>query len=653
MQELTKIASRQDTYFKLSPSSSNETSINLSNEISSLISDESGEVTFTIYKVDFVKAISALCLMPKVYKKKETEPSNPATIIASLFPTINAQFGDSETSEYTINFLKRDDGRAYFNNLKLANGFNLRAFLIEQLSSLTFIKNDDGKLSIRLETSLPEAAIEHVEVKPSFDKSPLDEPLQQIFYGAPGTGKSFKIDGMTNDANSVRATFHPDSDYASFVGAYKPTMQPMPIHAFVGTTVHKAKTADNAEAMEKKIVYKYVPQAFLKAYVAAWKDLDNPHYLIIEEINRGNCAQIFGDLFQLLDRNSQGASSYAINADEDISQFLRDDENGFAKLPEQTADAICKFVLQKDNRETVAIGADILSGKKLLLPPNLYIWATMNTSDQSLFPIDSAFKRRWNWEYIPIRFFENDSDPSLAYRSFQIGNVRYSWADFLKIINPIISELTESADKQMGFFFAKPDKKSASSLKDNDIISEKIFLNKVLFYLWTDVLKDFNVGREEFKKPDGKNLEFTDFFTEGNTYLENFVAKLGVAVIGNDEADNTANSEERSKRIYGRTLIVKFHDGSEIKGDTQFDTYIEALQKIGLDVAAEAIQKKGYSRNGAPLLSKEKYESIENSPTFSYVPCDEYFVIKGIDTMEGTLKGISKELGLDLHVYFE
>ncbi len=97
----------------------------------------------------------------------------------------------------------------------------------------------------------------------------LDQPLQLIYYGAPGTGKSFTIDKATNENNSVRTTFHPDSDYASFVGAYKPTMAPMPVNAFVGTTVHHAKNAENEKAYEKKIVYKYVPQAFLKAYVEA------------------------------------------------------------------------------------------------------------------------------------------------------------------------------------------------------------------------------------------------------------------------------------------------------------------------------------------------------------------------------------------------
>ncbi len=189
--------------------------------------------------------------------------------------------------------------------------------------------------------------------------------MQIIFYGAPGTGKSHKIDNdpHVTDENTIRTTFHPDSDYSTFVGAYKPTMAPMPVNAFVGTTVHHAKNADNEKAYEKKIVYKYVPQAFLKAYVAAWSDLDNPYFLVIEEINRGNCAQIFGDLFQLLDRNNMGSSSYAIHADEDITQFLAEDKNGFANLSEEQKDAIRSFVLVKDSGKTEAIGDAILSGK--------------------------------------------------------------------------------------------------------------------------------------------------------------------------------------------------------------------------------------------------------------------------------------------------
>ena len=359
-------------------------------------------------------------------------------------------------------------------------------------------------------------------------KSPLDEPLQVIYYGAPGTGKSFTIDDKTDDTNSVRTTFHPDSDYASFVGAYKPTMENVPINSIYGESVQFATGKNGHPGTEKKIVYKYVPQAFLKAYVAAWSNLDRPYYLIIEEINRGNCAQIFGDLFQLLDRNNAGSSSYAIHADEDITQFLRSDTKGFANLSEEKKNFIRDFKLKKDNGKTQAIGKDILDGKLLLLPPNLYIWATMNTSDQSLFPIDSAFKRRWNWKYMPIKYSPLDKKTHQPIDwKFKIGDNLYSWGQFLSKINPEIYTLTESSDKQMGYFFAKPDNATG-------IISEDVFLNKVLFYLWTDVFKDFDVSSELFKnKKANRSFRFTDFF-EDSEALGNFIDNLGLDVVDID-----------------------------------------------------------------------------------------------------------------------
>ena len=492
-----------------------------------------------------------------------------------------------------------------------------------------------------------------------------NDTLQLIYYGAPGTGKSFTIDQVTNENNSVRTTFHPDSDYASFVGAYKPTMENVPVYATYQTKEgsygeYLTKT-DKHPGTERKIVYKYVPQAFLKAYVEAWKRYsageDNPYYLVIEEINRGNCAQIFGDLFQLLDRNNMGCSSYAISADEDIAQFLRDDEKGFGKLTEEQINAIEGFKLKKDSGVEEEIGPDILNGSKLLLPPNLRIWATMNTSDQSLFPIDSAFKRRWNWEYMPIEYDPTDKNTGerLAWK-FEVRGKTYYWGKFLDYINPRILKLTMSEDKQMGYFFAKPDKRGNDGKLD--VISEKVFVNKVLFYLWTDVFKDYDLTEDPFvyKDKEGKNVayRFTDFFpVENNDMLARFVNGMGLTVVGEQSEDNTANTEEATKRTYGRSLVVKFPDGTQIKGDTQFDSYMQALQKIGLDKAAEVIAKKGYSRNQAPLISKEKYEAIENSPTFSYVQDGDYYIIKGIDTMEGTLNGISKELGLNLEVYFE
>lgn len=665
MQELTKIVARQDANFKLSPSSSNETSINLSNEISNLISDESGEVSFRIYKDDLVKAISTLCLIPKVYMKKDTEPSKLYEILQDLSQQISVQFGDSASSIYTINILKRDDGRAYFNNLKKPNGFNIRSFLVEQFSEITFRKNDDGSLEIRLNTLLPKDSIERksVDTSVSFD---IDQPLQLIYYGAPGTGKSFTIDKTTNENNSVRTTFHPDSDYASFVGAYKPTMEIVPVYATYQTKEgsygeYLTKT-DKHPGTERKIVYKYVPQAFLKAYVEAWKRYaageDNPYYLVIEEINRGNCAQIFGDLFQLLDRNNMGCSSYAISADEDIAQFLREDDKGFGKLTEEQKNTISGFVLVKDSGVEEHIGLEVLNGSKLLLPPNLRIWATMNTSDQSLFPIDSAFKRRWNWEYMPIEYDPTDKNTNerLAWK-LEVRGKMYYWGDFLAYINPKILKLTMSEDKQMGYFFAKPDKRGTDGRLD--VISEKVFVNKVLFYLWTDVFKDYDLTEDPFVyENEGSKTRtayrFTDFFpVENNDMLAKFVEGFKLPVVGEQSNDNTANTEEATKRTYGRSLVVKFPDGTQIKGDTQFDSYMQALQKIGLDKAAEVIAKKGYSRNQAPLISKEKYEAIESSPTFSYVQSGDFYIIKGIDTMEGTLKGISKELGLGLEVYFE
>jgi len=455
----------------------------------------------------------------------------------------------------------------------------------------------------------------------------IEEPLQIIYYGAPGTGKSHKIDNdpHVTDENTIRTTFHPDSDYSTFVGAYKPTMAPMPVNAFVGTTVHHAKNADNEKAYEKKIVYKYVPQAFLKAYVAAWSDLDNPHFLVIEEINRGNCAQIFGDLFQLLDRNNTGSSSYAIHADEDITQFLAEDKNGFANLSEEQKDAIRSFVLIKDSGKAEAIGDAILSGKKLLLPPNLYIWATMNTSDQSLFPIDSAFKRRWNWEYMPI-------DYDAMNWQFEAGGKRYLWSDFLKKMNPLIYNLTQSSDKQMGYFFAKADKKTDDTLTENNLISEKIFLNKVLFYLWTDVLKDFEAGDKIFRDEEkGQMYQFSDFFPTTNGKLVEFVDKLELPEVGTVEKDNdevnfdSPNDSElndnngNSQRDYSKYSVNG--QGRMSKSDAvvaAMTAFVKALPELS---ATEILRKiDGFNLSNTIAYSEEdfnKYLEQSSDPRFT------------------------------------
>jgi len=471
----------------------------------------------------------------------------------------------------------------------------------------------------------------------------IELPLQIIFYGAPGTGKSHTIDELCPEETTIRTTFHPDTDYAAFVGAYKPTMADVPINSIYGESVQFATGKNGHPGTEKKIVYKYVPQAFLKAYVAAWSDLENPHYLVIEEINRGNCAQIFGDLFQLLDRNNTGSSAYAIHADEDIAQFIRDDAKGFAALSQEQREAIRSFVLVKDSGKREEIGEAILKGEKLLLPPNLYIWATMNTSDQSLFPIDSAFKRRWNWKYIPI-------DYNKKQWQLEVNGVRYLWADFLRKINPLIHSLTESADKQMGYFFAKADKKSSDEAKENDIISEYIFLNKVLFYLWTDVLKDFDAGQEPFIDSETHaTYNFSDFFDpeKGKAKIAEFVDKLELPTVGNDDSDVAKIAAEVSDDTKVCRLSVTFPGEEPMNEGKISDIYVATLERIGLDRVFNVLKKQ---IRKLPLITKEKIETNDMARRYSQV--GDYYILLGPDVYpyHPTLRILNNKLSLNLDV---
>ncbi|MDD2985533.1 AAA family ATPase [Flavobacterium sp.] len=309
-----------------------------------------------------------------------------------------------------------------------------------------------------------------------------------IYYGSPGTGKSHRADIETNGKEVQKVTFHPDYDYHSFVGGYKPTMD------------------------GDKIAYKFVPQIFTKIYVDAWKNLvstdeTKPFYLQIEEINRGNCAEIFGDLFQLLDRDKDGFSKYEVTAEEELCKYLLS-EKGFG-----------------GNHPGIENG-------KLRFPNNLKIIATMNTSDQSLFPMDSAFKRRWDWIYVPIDYNCSSSDFII-----KLDNKRgYSWLEFLKIINEEIFEITKSQDKQIGNWFI-------DAQNSGKVISESTFVNKVIFYLWNDVFKD-----EEntiFKSADGKNLTYTSFFENGTSNnLVSYILEERLKLIDVNTAEPTTTEEE-------------------------------------------------------------------------------------------------------------
>ena len=324
--------------------------------------------------------------------------------------------------------------------------------------------------------------------------SPL--PLQQIFYGAPGTGKSHIINQETAGESVVRTTFHPDSDYSTFVGAYKPTTKVVHLRDMSGHIVK----IEGEEITEERISYEFVPQAFLQAYVKAWKlvaeavegTVPRRQFLIVEEINRGNCAQIFGDLFQLLDRNDEGFSDYPITADNDMRKHLA---KAFQGMEIPMAQEINALYHEPNMTEQV------LRGEKLLLPNNLFIWATMNTSDQSLFPIDSAFKRRWDWQYMPIDQGKDEEGKPLEW-VISVGQHEYDWWQFVTTVNQQIQEATQSEDKKLGFFFCKA--------RDGRISAER-FVGKVLFYLWNDVFKDMAQEDEGIFR----NIPFDAFYQTG------------------------------------------------------------------------------------------------------------------------------------------
>ncbi len=364
-------------------------------------------------------------------------------------------------------------------------------------------------------------------------KLPSNLTLQQIYYGAPGTGKSKTIKDLTFGESVIRTTFHPDSDYASFVGTYKPITEEVDLRDCYGKKVFDDDTKE--VVTEERIAYKFIPQAFLEAYVEAWKKLGSSkkQFLIIEEINRGNCAQIFGDLFQLLDRNEYGFSDYPIVADKDMQKYLEKEFEGWE-------------ITNKDEINQLYGEANmvnlIMKGERLVLPSNLYIWATMNTSDQSLFPIDSAFKRRWDWKYVPIREGRDKETNAPLNWYINTGDKQYKWWSFISKVNELIGSLTNSEDKKLGYFFCKA--------KDGEIDAD-LFVSKVIFYLWNDVFKDYGFDDKDFQDEEGKILSFDRFYEDVNgvtnvnvANVELFLENLGVDEFISDDEEEYINANE-------------------------------------------------------------------------------------------------------------
>lgn len=639
-------------------------------------------------------------------------------------------------------------------------------------------------------------------------------PMQSIYYGAPGTGKSHTINKETKGHQTFRTTFHPDSDYSTFVGAYKPTMVKRPCYGLNGSRTIPL-VVNGKQLEESKIEYRFVKQAFIKAYIAAWRALaegsnvaltsqepspislsystltwtltdvdddrvlytkeekitvdeykknvinywpimpepdektgkvklgpfdhyqaagcawyrgghgkdhsadecweaiinvlkaggtveatpnsqtysislrgdqiiaitrDNkatrntikgcyenvdastsvqkriaqelkqfddtnfdkaweelkrrvngmeipestnaaetpPVFLIIEEINRGNCAQIFGDIFQLLDRK-EGFSQYPIHADEDIRKCLisehTDEDPSFGikglELSNEQKRLINSVLDCKDD-----IAGKIAKGEVLVLPSNLYIWATMNTSDQSLFPIDSAFKRRWDWKYRPIVKGRDEYGNELNWR-IAADTKEYDWWSFLEKINIVIGSVTNSEDKKLGFFFCKA---------IDGVISAETFVSKVIFYLWNDVFKNFGFDDDIFndeKSPDGSysTLEFDKFYTtsaDGETIVrkakvEKFLENLKVeeVIIEDTKSAGGFSLDGESGMSLGaiaKEVVQRYAINNPTKSAQEIrDIFVEQCKGIGAAHIVET-EEEYHKRDGQPSQARSASE---------------------------------------------
>ena len=276
-----------------------------------------------------------------------------------------------------------------------------------------------------------------------------DLPLVQAKPGGPT-----RIVAHGASRTKLTTTFHPEYTYYDFVGSYKPIM------AFASDGA--AYTFDGSEKLPSgtpTVVYRFLPGVFISAVIQALNQPQRDVCLIIDEINRGNCAAIFGDVFQLLDRvgesgPEQGRSRYSIRLDPVILDY-------------------CSLKLDSE-----AIAME-LREQGLRIPGNMHLLATMNTSDQSLFPMDSAFKRRWEWEYVPINYEQEEIQSRLVVIRTGAEQQTVPWVGFLRHVNRLVAEVSPSDDKQIGVYFVS---------LDADVLAAR-FLNKVLFYLWSDVFR--------------------------------------------------------------------------------------------------------------------------------------------------------------------
>lgn len=357
---------------------------------------------------------------------------------------------------YTVN----DKNRYYVRADEKIFKDYLRSVIVPKISDIIFFKDEVKKIiEIHLAvnysyTSNPDGEDEQDDFKNETTKGII--PSSNILlYGVPGCGKSYHVEQnyeskITNEQCKVRVVFHPDYTYSDFVGQLLPVL----------------KEVKNAQGItEEKLQYEFVPGPFTQILKTAYEEPEQQCLLIIEELNRGNAPAIFGEIFQLLDRNDDGKSKYGIH-NADIAKAV------YSGLPEH------------QDKEL-----NVIANQPIKLPPNLTIVATMNTSDQNVFTMDTAFQRRWQMEHIPNRFTgESLDEKTINHVAKHLPNSEISWGAFAQTVNKKMQTANlgfgGTEDKSLGVYFAT----------DNDLDDAERFAEKVLKYLWDDA---FKLGRKE------------------------------------------------------------------------------------------------------------------------------------------------------------
>lgn len=621
MKEIKWPIKNQNAKYKYGENLSKESSINISKEIFEFLGGEnSGDIiTVILRKKDFLLAFSKIssCLPLYYFRNGSQEAKFDSAFFNENYKEIEDHFNPNEEISYNVKLTINDKSttRYYMYRMDGTSNFILRDFLIGENSFLNFIKRDDGKVIVQ-----PLVVVKQDNTDMNFSEdqendeelSTIDASYNRIIFGAPGTGKSYRLEEealvftnqsstedrtetfyklakqLCNETNSSyklinlgfeysdifenllkkyethenlakelgcynsngnvstgsmsyihwgadlaklhsshiessnsntyveRVTFHPNFSYAQFVGTYKPVSIPldnkssnenehvlsilrdetksaqekydllyddfkdgnstrlsllMGLYCDDDFQARKKDGTDFDSSVEKNhgkairnyvnlnkveteyISYKYIPGPFMRIYVNAIKNPEKNYLLLIEEINRANVAAVFGDIFQLLDRKN-GKSQYPIAASEDQKAFLK--SKGI-------------------NAETISI------------PANMYIWATMNSADQGVLPMDAAFKRRWEFEYLGI----DDNEGCVSNIEIPVtrdGRTKIYWNDFRKKLNTKLAvDLKINEDKLLGPFFL-----SLISLESATINSEnfvRLFESKVLMYLYEDVVK--------------------------------------------------------------------------------------------------------------------------------------------------------------------